>query len=95
VGRAFTIPSGIVKPGSALARITARPREPIAITKWQLGEVGPARALIEDRRPRDRNRYVPTLVHTYVNKAHFEIVRGDAGAAGRTGSMDDRLSANQ
>ena len=48
----FTIPSGIVKPGSASAsRIPARPaRAYLAITKWLLGEVGRARALFQTRR---------------------------------------------
>jgi class 3 adenylate cyclase/predicted ATPase len=56
----------------------------LAITKWQLGEVGPARVLIEEAVTQAREtNHVPTLVNTYFNKAHFEIVRGDAGAARR------------
>jgi predicted ATPase len=54
----------------------------LAIAKWPLGEVGPARALIEEAIAQAMEaNHVPTLVNTYFNKAHFEIVRGDAGAA--------------
>jgi predicted ATPase len=54
----------------------------LAIAKWPLGEVGPARALIEEAVAQAmETNHVPTLVNTYFNKAHFEIVRGDAGAA--------------
>jgi hypothetical protein len=56
----------------------------LAITKWQLGEVGPARALIEEAGKHAlETGHVPTLVNVYVFKAHFEMVRGDAGAARR------------
>jgi predicted ATPase len=54
----------------------------LAIAKWPLGEVGPARALIEEAVAQAmETHHVPTLVNTYFNKAHFEIVRGDAGTA--------------
>jgi predicted ATPase len=54
----------------------------LAITKWQLGEVGPARALIEEAVAHAvETGHVPTLVNAYLWKAHFEMVRGDAGIA--------------
>jgi class 3 adenylate cyclase/predicted ATPase len=60
----------------------AAARAYLAIAKWPLGEVGPARALIEEAVAQAmETNHVPTLVNTYFNKAHFEIVRGDAGAA--------------
>jgi adenylate cyclase len=53
----------------------------LANTKWQLGEVGPARALIEEAVAHAiETDHVPTLVNAYFFRAHFEIVRGDAGA---------------
>jgi predicted ATPase len=62
----------------------AAARAYLAITKWQLGEVGPARALIEEAVAHAiETGHVPTLVITYLHKARFEIVRGDAGAARR------------
>jgi hypothetical protein len=54
----------------------------LAITKWQLGEVERARALIEEAVARAiETGHVPTLVNVSVFEAHFEMVRGDAGAA--------------
>jgi predicted ATPase len=54
----------------------------LAITNWTLGEVEPARALVEEAVAQAiETNHVPTLVNTYFNKAHFEIVRGDARAA--------------
>ena len=54
----------------------------LATTKWLLGEVGPARALIEEAVAHaTKTGHVPTLVITYFYKAHFELVRGDAEAA--------------
>jgi Tfp pilus assembly protein PilF len=45
----------------------------LAHTKWQLGEVGPARALIEEAVAHAiETGHVPTLVHIYFYKAHFE-----------------------
>jgi hypothetical protein len=65
----------------------------LAITKWQLGEVGPARALIEEAVAHAiETSHVPTLVQTYHNKAHFEMVRGDAGAARRDAEIVVKLS---
>jgi class 3 adenylate cyclase/predicted ATPase len=65
----------------------------LAITKWQLGEVGPARALIEEADAHAIGTgHVPTLVVTYLQKAHFEIVRGDAGAARRNAEIAVKLS---
>jgi class 3 adenylate cyclase/predicted ATPase len=71
----------------------AAARAYLAITKWQLGEVGPARALIEGAIAHAiESGHVPTLVHTYLFKAHFEMVRGDAGAARRDAEVVDKLS---
>jgi hypothetical protein len=65
----------------------------LANTKWQLGEVGPARALIEEALAHAiETRHVPTLVITYFYRAHFEIVRGDAGAARSDAEMVVELS---
>src|SRR5262249_10350968 len=56
----------------------------LAITKWQLGEVGPARALIEEAVAHAIEiGHVPTLVIIYVHKTLFETVRWDSGAARR------------
>jgi tetratricopeptide (TPR) repeat protein len=65
----------------------------LAHTKWQLGEVGPARALIEEAVAHAiETGHVPTLVLTYFNKALFEMVRGDAGAARRDAEIVVKLS---
>jgi predicted ATPase len=65
----------------------------LAITKWQLGEVAPARALIEEAVAHAiETGHVPTLVHTYLFRALFEIVRGDAGAARRDAEIAVKLS---
>jgi predicted ATPase len=65
----------------------------LAITKWLLGEVGPARALIEEAVARAiETGHVPTLVLTHTFKAHFEMVRGDAGAARREAEIVVELS---
>jgi class 3 adenylate cyclase/predicted ATPase len=65
----------------------------LAITKWQLGEVGPARALVEEAVAHAvETGHVPTLVNVYVFKTHFEIVRGDAGAARRDAEIIVKLS---
>jgi predicted ATPase len=62
----------------------AAARAQLAHTEWQLGEVGPARALSEEAVAHAiETAHVPTLVLTYVHKALFEIVRGDARAARR------------
>src|SRR5215471_8294067 len=56
----------------------------LAVTTWLLGEVGPARALIEEAVAHAIGTgHVPTLIYAYFYKAHFEIVRGDAGVAQR------------
>jgi hypothetical protein len=48
----------------------------LAFTKWQLGEVGPTRALIEEAVAHAvETGHVPTLVHTYFFKAHGSQVR--------------------
>jgi predicted ATPase len=65
----------------------------LAITKWQIGEVGPARALIEEAVAHAiESGHVPTLVNTHWYKAHFETVRGDAGAARRDAEIVVKLS---
>jgi predicted ATPase len=71
----------------------AAARAYLAITKWLLGEVGPARALIEEAVAHAiETSHVPTLVVTYFHKAHFEIVRCDAGAARRDAEIFIKLS---
>jgi predicted ATPase len=73
--------------------IGAAARVYLANTKWQLGEVEPARALIEEAIAHAiETSHVPTLVNTYYYKAHFEIVRGDAGAARRDAEIVVKLS---
>jgi predicted ATPase len=69
-------------------------RSYLAITKWQLGEVGPTRALhIEEAVAHAiETGHVPTLVNTYGFKAIFEMVRRDAGAARRDAEMVVELS---
>jgi predicted ATPase len=65
----------------------------LAITKWQLGEVGPARALIEGAVAYAlETGHVPTLVNTYSYEAHFEMLRGDVGAARRDAEIVVKLS---
>src|SRR5262249_21029060 len=71
----------------------AAARVHLAITKWQLGEVEPARALIEEAVAHAiETGHVPTLVHNYLFKALFEMVRGDAGAARRDAEILVKLS---
>jgi predicted ATPase len=71
----------------------AAARAQLAHTKWQLGEVGPVRALIEEAVAHAiETAHVPTLALTYVHKALFEIVRGDAGAARRDAEIIVELS---
>jgi predicted ATPase len=65
----------------------------LARTKWQLGEVGPARALIEEAVAHaTETGHVPTLAVTYFSNALFEMVRGDAGAARHDAEIVVRLS---
>jgi len=72
---------------------SAAARALLANTKWQLGEVEPARALIEEAVAHAiETGHVPTLVLTYENKAHFEIVHGAAGAARRDAEILVELS---
>jgi tetratricopeptide (TPR) repeat protein len=71
----------------------ASARAYLAHTKWQLGEVGSARALIEEAVAHAvETGSVPALVGAYFHKAHFEIVRGDAGAARRDAKIVVELS---
>ena len=52
-----------------------------------------ARALIEEAIAHAiETGHVPTLVATYLNKAHFEMVRGDAGAVRRDAEIVVELS---
>jgi predicted ATPase len=65
----------------------------LVITKWLLGEVGPARALVEEAVAHAiETGDVPTLVNVYHQKAHFEMVRGDAGAARHDAEIVVKLS---
>ena len=65
----------------------------LAVTKWLLGEVEPTPALIEEAVAcAIETGQVPTLVHTYFYKAHFETVRTDAGAARRDAEIVVELS---
>jgi class 3 adenylate cyclase/predicted ATPase len=65
----------------------------LANAKWQLGEIGAARALIEEAVAHAiETGHVPTLVNVYHQRAHFEIVRGDAGAARRDAESVVELS---
>jgi predicted ATPase len=65
----------------------------LAITKWHLGEVGPARALIEEAVAQAlETGHVPTLVSAYYLEANFEIIRGDGGAARRAAEIVVKLS---
>jgi predicted negative regulator of RcsB-dependent stress response len=71
----------------------AAARAYLAITKWPLGEVRSARALIEEAVAHAiKADHVPTLVNVYLFKAHFEMVRGDAGAARRDAEIVVKLS---
>jgi predicted ATPase len=71
----------------------AAARAYLAITKWLLGEVGPARALVEEAVAHAiETGDVPTLVSVYHQKAHFEMVRGDAGAARHDAEIVIKLS---
>jgi predicted ATPase len=71
----------------------AAARAHLAITKWPLGEVGLARALIEGAVAHAlETSHVPTLVNVCYHKALFEIVRGHAGAAGRAAEILAKLS---
>jgi predicted ATPase len=71
----------------------AAARVSLAITKWQLGEVGPVRALIEEAVAYAvETGHVPTVVNTYMFKALFEIVRGDAEAARRDAKIVVKIS---
>ncbi len=65
----------------------------LAITKWLLGEVGPARALVEEAEAHAiETDHMPTLVHSYTWKAQFEMVRGDAAAVRRDAETIIKLS---
>jgi predicted ATPase/class 3 adenylate cyclase len=75
------------------ADIAATARAFLAITKWLLGEVGAARALIEEAVVQAvETNHVITLVNTYMFRAHFETVRGDAVAARKTAEIEVKLS---
>jgi predicted ATPase len=71
----------------------AAARAYLARTKWLLGQVEPARALIEEAVAHAiETGHVPTVVSTYFYKAQFEMVRGDAAAARRDAEMVVKLS---
>jgi tetratricopeptide (TPR) repeat protein len=71
----------------------AAARAYLAITKWLLGEVGPARALIEGAVAHAIDTgHVPTLANTYLMKAHLDMIRGDAAAAQHASEIVVKLS---
>jgi predicted ATPase len=54
----------------------------LAVTMWQLGEVGRARELIEQANRRgSEHGHPPSMAHPLLWKSHLEILRGDAAAA--------------
>jgi signal transduction histidine kinase/predicted ATPase len=64
----------------------------LAITKWLLGEVGPARALMGEAVAHALEAgHLPTLVNIYWFKAHFEMIRGDAVATRRDARIVRKL----
>ncbi len=74
------------------ADIAATARAFLAVTNWLLGEVGAARALIEEAVARAIEAdHVITLVNTYMFRAHFETVRGDAEAVLRSAEIVIKL----
>jgi len=65
----------------------------LALAKWLLGEVGPTRAILEEAVANATGTgHVPTRVTTYLWKAHFEMVRGDAASARRDAEIVVKLS---
>ena len=65
----------------------------LAHTKWPPGEVRAARALIEEAVAHViETGHISTLVNVYFYKTHFEIVRGDGGAARRDAETVIKLS---
>jgi|HubBroStandDraft_1064217.scaffolds.fasta_scaffold05038_5 class 3 adenylate cyclase/tetratricopeptide (TPR) repeat protein len=65
----------------------------LAYTKWLLGEVGSARALMEEAVSHAIEAvHVPTLVVVYSFKGHVDMVRGDAGATRRDAQILVKLS---
>jgi class 3 adenylate cyclase/predicted ATPase len=72
--------------------IGALSRVHLAVTKWLLGEVVPARALIEEAVAQAiETGHVPTLVNTYWFRALFEMIRGDAAATRREAEIVVKL----
>ncbi len=70
----------------------ATARALLAITMWMLGEVGAARALIEEAVAHAiETGHVPSLVNTYRFKALFEVIRGDAVAARGAAEIEVKL----
>jgi hypothetical protein len=65
----------------------------LALTMWQLGEVGHARELIEqaDRRGSELG-HGPSMAHPLYWRSRLEILRGDAAAALRASEALDGLS---
>jgi len=71
----------------------AAARAYMAIATWLLGEIGPARTLIEEAVAHAiETGHVPTLVNVHSFKARFEIIRGDAEAARREAEIVVELS---
>ena len=65
----------------------------LAVAKWLLGEIGPARGLIEEAvADAIETGHVPSLVNTYAFKSHFEMIRGDVEAAQSDAQIVVRLS---
>jgi predicted ATPase len=73
--------------------IGAMARAYLAVTKWLLGEIEPARALAEEAVARAiETGHVSTLANTYMFKVHFEMVRGNAEATRRDAEIIIKLS---
>jgi predicted ATPase len=73
--------------------IGAMARAYLAIAKWLLGKVEPARALADEAVARAiETGHVGTLANTYFFKVHFEMVRGDAEATRRDAEILIKLS---
>src|SRR5262249_55220998 len=73
--------------------IGAMARAYLAIPKWLLGEIEPARALADEAVARAiETGHVSTLANTYFFKVHLEMVRGDAEATRRDAEIVIKLS---
>jgi tetratricopeptide (TPR) repeat protein len=64
----------------------------LAVTMWQLGELGRARELIDEANRRGSELgYAPSMVHPLLWKVHLEILRGDPAAALSAAEALERL----